>query len=79
MHVKYFKVPKESILQMSLCCRKELWLSVAGSGAGLPGSPSSVIAKFAVVDVVESLAPVTLGVGLAVFRAHLALGGNGRT
>lgn len=79
MHVKSFKVPKRKYFTMPLGCRKDLWLRVAGPGAGLPGSPSSVMATFAVVDIVKGLAPVTPGVGLAVFRAHWALGGNGRT
>lgn len=62
MHAKYFRVPNASILQMSLCSREELWLRVESSGDGLPGSPSSVITKFPVIDIVKGLAPVTLGV-----------------
>lgn len=49
------------------------------SGARLPGAPSLVIATFAVVALIEELAPVTPEVRLAIFSAHSALGGDGRT
>lgn len=66
---------------MSLCCRKELWLKVAGSGARLPGwlSLRSVTAIFAAVTAVEELAPVNLKVLLTILSAHLVLSGSGRT
>lgn len=66
---------------MSLCCRKEFWLKVAGSGARLPGwlSLRSVTAIFAAVTAVEELAPVNLKVLLTILSAHLVLSGSGRT